>query len=371
MDLDIDDATRALLERYGFDSQRFEQLRQRFIDGELRPGRSRIEGRVETPAESDLVPIPPRGSSEREALAQRGREALRAGQVGCVILAGGMATRFGGVVKANVEALAGLTFLELKLRDLEVSASREGAELSALLMTSFATDEEIGRAVRARRYPGVRVETFPQFVSLRLDPQGQLFRDVEGAPSLYAPGHGDLCDALRSSGALVRFRDAGGRVLTMSNVDNLGATLDAAVIGAHLESGVALTAEVVAKNLGDAGGAPARVEGTLQIVESFRFPEGFDQDRIPVFNTNSFVLDAEALDREFPLSWFAVSKKVDGREAVQFERLAGELSAFLPSATLVVERDGEDGRFQPVKDPADLERRRPAIEALLRARGVV
>jgi len=48
-----------------------------------------------------------------------------------------------------------------------------------------------------------------------------------------------------------------------------------------------VTAEVVRKLPGDRGGAPARVDGSLQIVEAFRFPEGFDQDRIDVFNTNA------------------------------------------------------------------------------------
>ena len=36
-----------------------------------------------------------------------------------------------------------------------------------------------------------------------------------------------------------------------------------------------------------------------------------------------------------------------------------------------VARSGADGRFQPVKDPAELEARRPEIRALLKARGVL
>ena len=115
----------------------------------------------------------------------------------------------------------------------------------------------------------------------------------------------------------------------------------------------------------------ARVDGDLQIVEAFRFPEHFDQDTISVFNTNSFVLDAEQLDRDFPFTWFAVRKKVEGRDAVQFERLVGQIMAFLPTAFLRVARSGPDGRFQPVKDPEELERRRPEIRELLGARGVL
>ena len=154
----------------------------------------------------------------------------------------------------------------------------------------------------------------------------------------------------------------------MSNVDNLTATLDPAVIGAHLESGASLTAEMAPKEPGDKGGAPARVDGKAQIVEEFRFPESFDQERIPVFNTNTFVLDAEAIDREFPLTWFAVKKSVDGRPAIQFERLVGELTAFIESAFLRVERHGPDARFQPIKMPDDIEKELPSIVKALRAR---
>ena len=118
-------------------------------------------------------------------------------------------------------------------------------------------------------------------------------------------------------------------------------------------------------------GAPARVDGTLQIVEAFRFPEAFDQYLIPVFITNTLLFDADALDRDFPLSWFAVRKKVKGAEALQFERLVGELSAFLPATYVRVEREGADARFQPVKDPAELARRQEEILVALRSRGIL
>jgi UTP--glucose-1-phosphate uridylyltransferase len=206
---------------------------------------------------------------------------------------------------------------------------------------------------------------------LRLTPAGEVFREDDGRASPYAPGHGDLTFSLRRAGILSAFRAAGGRVLYMSNVDNLAATLDPAVIGAHLEAGAAITAEVAPKEAGDKGGAPARVDGRAQIVEAFRFPEGFDPDRIPVFNTNSFVLDAEKIDQDFGLTWFAVRKKVDGRDAVQFERLVGELTAFLPSSFLRVERHGVDGRFQPVKDPEEMSLRLPEIVQVLEARQVL
>jgi UTP--glucose-1-phosphate uridylyltransferase len=365
----IDAATAQLLQRYGFEEIPFELLRERLIRGELGASQNRIKGEVEPPSEGDVQALPPLGGEVRQALADRGEEAIRRGEVAAVILAGGMATRFGGVVKAAVEVLDGKSFLELKLGDIAAVAARANARIPVYLMTSFATDDAIRYMAEALSTSRCPVKTFPQFVSLRVTPDGDLFRDGSGALSAHAPGHGDLTFALRRSGILKAFRDRGGRTLMMSNVDNLTATLDPAVIGAHLASGAALTAEMAPKEPGDAGGAPARVDGKAQIVEAFRFPEDFDQERIPVFNTNTFVLDAESIDAEFPLTWFAVNKTVDGKPAVQFERLVGELTAFLDPAFLRVERHGPDARFQPIKAPEDMDKERLDIVRALEARG--
>ena len=51
----------------------------------------------------DVVELPEAGSAEAAQLAELGLEALREGQVAFVLMAGGMATRMGGVVKALVE----------------------------------------------------------------------------------------------------------------------------------------------------------------------------------------------------------------------------------------------------------------------------
>jgi UTP--glucose-1-phosphate uridylyltransferase len=157
----------------------------------------------------------------------------------------------------------------------------------------------------------------------------------------------------------------------MSNVDNLAATLDPAVVGAHLASGAALTCEVAALRPGDKGGVPARVGGRLQVIEALRYPPGFVESQIPWFSTNSFMITLGEVDRDFPLDWFRVTKQVEGRPAIQFERLVNQLTAFLPARALAVRRDGPDCRFLPVKDPGELRLRLPAIRSVLEARGTL
>lgn len=352
----IDPTLAARLAPWGFDPQQLDV----FIARLAQPSSSNaVTGTLTPPAAQDVRCLPTAGTKAHLDLAKRGQEALDSGKVGVLILAGGMATRFGGVVKAVVPVLGEQTFLQLKLADVR----RAAGEAPVYVMSSFATH---GRLVQHLGELGEKnVEVFPQFVSLRLTPEGQLFREADGDVSPYATGHGDLTFALRRSGLLSKFRALGGELFLMSNVDNLGATLDPAIIGAHLETGAALSAEVVRKASGDKGGAPARLDGKPQIIEGFRFPPDFDQDSIPVFNTNTFVMDASAIDRDFPLPFYRVEKKVDGAVAVQFERLVGELTAFLPSTFLEVPREGRESRFLPVKDPDELANRLETIRLVV------
>ena len=353
----IDDATRKELSRFGFDQTQLDKFAARAND----TASTYIDGEITPITADDFSELPPIGTPDHAELAKRGEEAIRAGEVGIVVLAGGMATRFGGVVKAAVPVTHGRTFLDLKLADV-------AGRVPAYVMTSFATHDTIAKQLVDEK---LTAEVFPQLVSLRLTPGGELFHEDDGSLSPYATGHGDLTFALRASGVLKKFRDRGGKYLYMSNVDNLGATLEPAIIGAHIAAGKEVTAELVRKEKGDKGGAPARVDGVPQIVEAFRFPPGFDQDEIPLFNTNTFVFNAEAIDRDFDLTFFRVEKKVGNAKVIQFERLVGQLTAFLSTYFLEVPRSGPNGRFQPVKDPEELEHRRGDIETILRARGVI
>ncbi len=367
MALVIDERTRSELGPYGFD----EALLQSFVQKLAAAPSNAVKGKLTPPEAGDVTPLPKLGTPERQRLVEKGLLAIKQGYVGAVVLAGGMATRFGGVVKAVVPVLGDKTFLELKHDDIARVALKAKRAVPTYVMSSFTTHDRIKQHVDEQRLTSngrPEIEVIPQYVSLRLTPEGQLFREADGTFSPYAPGHGDLTFALRRSGLLERFRASGGRVLFMSNVDNLGATLDPAIIGLHLELGAKLTAEVVRKEKGDKGGAPARLDGAVQIIEGFRFPKDFDQDSIDVFNTNTFVLDAEAIDRDFELPFYKVEKQVEGKTAVQFERLVGELTAFLPSKFVVVDREGADGRFLPAKDPDELARRLPMIKSIAETR---
>jgi len=318
------------------------------------------------------VPAPAAATAEGAAAVERGRSAIARGEVAFVVLAGGMATRMGGVVKALVEALPGLTFLGYRVREIDQLLLRYGGRVPLWIMTSFATSSAVEQAIAPFKGEGREIATFEQDVSLRLTPEGGLFKTTDGAVSPYATGHGDLPDALRRAGMLDEFLSRGGRAIWIANIDNLGATVDPALLGWHLMHGAPLSVEVVDKVGTDRGGIPARLDGRPVVLEEFRLPKGFDAARVRTFNTNTFIVDARAL-RDLKPSWtyFEVKKKVQDKDCVQFERLLGELTSWLDTRFVKVPRDGLATRFLPVKDGPELEARRAEIANIAQDRGVV
>jgi UTP--glucose-1-phosphate uridylyltransferase len=336
-----------------------------------RDARNRVSGEVRTPREDEILAAPTWGTPESETLSALGDAAMARGEVALAVMAGGMATRMGGVVKALVPALGTKTFLDLRLAENASTSARAKRPVPLWLMTSDATDAPIRRHLEAVSAPP-HVHTFVQGLGLRLQPDGRLFRGDDGQPSPYATGHGDLVVAVRRSGLLRTFRKGGGKYVWIANLDNLGATIDAAVLGTFISSNSDVMVEVCEKAAGDRGGIPVHAQGRLQVLEEFRLPYGFDATQVRVFNTNTFLVRADALETtQIDWNWFEVEKKVDGRTAIQFERLLQELTAALAASYLKVPRHGTSSRFLPVKDHDELGRRRAEIEAIARTRGMI
>ena len=332
--------------------------------------RNRISGDVRRIADDATRRTAPEGSEEHARLSKIGGDALAAGQLAVCVLAGGMATRMGGVVKSLVEVAGPHTFLDIRLAEQQTALDRHGAAPPLWLMTSEPTEGPTRDALGAR-CDGERIATFEQFVSLRLTESGGLLTDGAGEHSVYATGHGDMPDALMRAGLLSKFIERGGRWVLMCNLDNLGARVDAAVLGAHIDSGAMLSVELADKAPGDKGGGPVMHDGRPIICEHFRLPLDFDADTVPTFNTNTFWVDAKAL-AELQMDWtyVEVHKKVGAATAVQFERLLGEITVGIEPSFLWVSREGAASRFLPVKSPADLETLRPALLSLAHSFGL-
>lgn len=390
---------RPSLATYAFDATQFEELRRQVDTGALDPEANRLG---EAPAPLEVPPTDLRDGADldRKGLATRGEHALRAGKVAVLILNGGMATRFGGGAKGIVPVLEGhehLSFLAIKLAEIHQRARSLDCEIPAVLMHSFATQAASEAHLKAIDWGGLPQScrfAFAQSIMPRVLPDGTPLAELPGAHELpdttlfSAPGHGDTLGRLRASGVLRRLVARGVEHILVSNVDNVGASLDPFILGAHLDAvskGAEMSVEVVRREAGDAGGCIATLPGSgmTAIVEGFRLPVGTDLSDYPHFNTNTLWLSLAAVDQNLPLTWFAVRKKiewpadsrdlklplVDGKlEIVQFERLIGQATEFIPSAYLEVERSR---RFLPIKTREDLAQAAQEMDRFARQAGLL
>jgi UTP--glucose-1-phosphate uridylyltransferase len=355
----------AFLQQYGFD----QELQQRWQDdvaaGRLCVDTNAVTGDLLAPPPGSVQKLPGTGTKAERELGRLGREAIARGELGVVVLNGGMATRFGGVVKGVVPVLGeSRSFLALVAEDLQAAERLTGGRVRLFLMNSFATHAATQQHFADFDQFGLdpaQIEHFTQFIALRMDKKGELFHLADGELSPYGPGHGDFPAAFRRCGALQRFLAAGGRYLLVRNVDNLGARIDPVLLGHHIQSNCECTVELAPKWPEDVGGSPFSYLGRTQLIEQVRYRKGFDPNIVDVFNTNTFWFTASALEADFDLGWYYVEKTVEEKKAVQVEHLVGELTAHLSTNFLQVRRSGSKTRFLPVKTPEDLAAAREEI----------
>src|SRR5450432_2435265 len=106
----LDRDTLAKLDAHGFSADRLERLGATLGEGDSearRDARNRV-AEVRAPAAGEIVDAPPFTDAHFSA---KGLDVLRAGKLAFCVMAGGMATRMGGVVKALVECTDGASFL--------------------------------------------------------------------------------------------------------------------------------------------------------------------------------------------------------------------------------------------------------------------
>lgn len=290
-------------------------------------------------------------------------------------LNGGLGTGMGlDKAKSLLPVRDGQTFLDLIVRQILSVRRKSGAELRFLLMNSFSTSED--SLEHLSRYPELgdsrKLELMQNKVpkidaSTLLPVEWPADPEQEWCP----PGHGDLYPAILGSGLLGRLLDEGFLYLFVSNSDNLGATLDPALLKWFAESGKPFVMEVTKRTVADRKGGHLAVresDGRFVLRESVQCPdadmEAFqDIGRHRFFNTNNLWLRldllAAALKKNgglIPLPVIRNKKTVDPRDkkspaVYQLETAMGAaIECFEGSGAVEVPRS----RFAPVKTTGDL-----------------
>ncbi|KAL9903941.1 UTP--glucose-1-phosphate uridylyltransferase isoform X1 [Glossina fuscipes] len=291
-----------------------------------------------------------------------------------VKLNGGLGTSMGcHGPKSVIPVRSDLTFLDLTVQQIEHLNKTYNANVPLVLMNSFNTDEDTEKIIR--KYKGFRVQiyTFNQSCFPRICRESFLpiakdcnvDKDIE---AWYPPGHGDFYDTFRNSDLLKQFIDEGREYCFLSNIDNLGATVDLNILNKLvgeecLDKPVEFVMEVTDKTRADVkGGTLIQFENKLRLLEIAQVPkERVDEFKsvktFKFFNTNNIWAKLDAIDRvcrhhTLNMEIIVNNKTLEnGLRVVQLETAVGAaMKCFDGSIGINVPRS----RFLPVKKTSDL-----------------
>ncbi len=262
-------------------------------------------------------------------------EAIKAGRIAYVVLAGGAGTRLGGP-----KALARLPGLGLSLLAHKVLSS---AEMPLWIMTSAGITGDLLDHLRGLQplRPG---SLFEQYESYRLTPDNRIAFLSPGVPDMHPTGHGDVGSALVESGILDDNPQVTDCIIV--NIDNALASPDLRVLGHHLASRAQVTCEIVERHSSDRGGCPVWHDDRLQVMESFRLADEI-VDASRWHNTNTMIVSTKALRTVLPWRYHRVRKTVGKRLVVQHERLLQQYTESFEAQYVAVPRES---RYLPIKD---------------------
>jgi UDP-N-acetylglucosamine pyrophosphorylase len=291
-------------------------------------------------------------------------------------LNGGLGTGMGlDGPKSLVPVRDGATFLDFILQQIGHLRNRTWTDVPAFcLMNSSATQRQTREFLSQRPELGDPASleflqsAVPKLNPTTLEPVSwPADPEMEWCP----PGHGDFYPSLFSCGLLDRLLARGIRYAFVSNSDNLGATVDAALLRYFAEGGFPFLMEVAERTAADRKGghlARSRTAERLLLRESAQCPkedEAAFQDiaRHRFFNTNNLWIRLDAVrdalvaqGGTLALPLITNVKTVDPRDAkspkvLQLESAMGAAIGEFDGATAVVV---PRSRFAPVKATADL-----------------
>jgi UDP-N-acetylglucosamine/UDP-N-acetylgalactosamine diphosphorylase len=224
-----------------------------------------------TPYRDVVRPDDPQAARSRAA----GEEALRAGRVGTLLVAGGQGTRLGfdGPKGAfPIGAISGKTLYQLHAERIVALGRRYAATPPLYVMTSDANhDATCELFARHDNFglPAERLLIFEQGMAPAVDEEGKLLLDAPDHVVMTPNGNGGLFDALRDGGAFDHMRELGVDTISYIQVDNpLAASCDPLFVGFHLLRGSDYSCKAIEKvGPEEKVGIYALVGGRLRVVE--------------------------------------------------------------------------------------------------------
>ncbi len=219
---------------------------------------------------------------------RRGAEAIAAGKVGVLLVAGGQGSRLGFEHAKGlfpIGPLSGASLLQIHFEKTLATARRHGASVPLYMMTSPVTHEEqVAFLNEHDRFgiPAKDVVLFRQGTMPAVDAaSGKLLLAEKDSLFLSPDGHGGTVAALAVSGAIADMRRRGIEHLFYLQVDNpLTPIGDVEFIGDHLIADSDFTSIACAKQTPqDRLGNFARIDGQLHVIEYSDLPDDVAERR--------------------------------------------------------------------------------------------
>lgn len=217
-----------------------------------------------------------------------GEEALRAGRLGMILVAGGQGTRLGFDSPKGmfpIGPLSNRTLFQMHADRLQAVARRYGVRIPLYLMTSPLTHEPTLEYLEANGWLGFDREdlvVFCQGTMPAVDAErGRLLLAEQDSLALSPDGHGGVVAALEKSGILRQSAARGIDQFFYAQVDNpLVEVCDPTFIGHHLMAESEMTTQVIRKRFAtEKVGNVVSVDGRLQIIEYSDLPEDVANQR--------------------------------------------------------------------------------------------
>lgn len=223
----------------------------------------------------------PEIEENRESFTQTGLEAVRAGKVGAVLLAGGMGTRLGSDDPKgmyNVGLTHELYIFECLVNNMLDVVKQAGAWFHLFIMTSDKNNDATVAFWREKNYFGYNAEYvhfFKQEMAAATDYNGKIYLEEKGKLSTSPNGNGGWFISLQKAGLLDLVHSAGIEWLNVFAVDNvLQRIADPCFIGATIQRHCVVGAKVVRKNAPDEKvGVMCLEDGKPSIVEYYELTD--------------------------------------------------------------------------------------------------
>ena len=215
--------------------------------------------------------------ANRETFTSLGVEAVHAGKVGAVMLAGGMGTRLGsddpkGVY--NVGITRTLYIFECQINNLLDVVKQCDAWVHLFIMTSDKNHEATVNFLQQHDFFGYRedyIHFFKQEMAAAVDFGGKIFLEEKGKIATSPNGNGGWFVSLKRNGLLDLIRKEGIEWLNVFSVDNvLQRIVDPCFVGATIAKDCAVGSKVVRKSAPDEKvGVMCLEDGKPSIVEYY------------------------------------------------------------------------------------------------------